>query len=101
MPSQLDQLVFVLLVKTAIDVIDDFENPHGLSFQVVQGNCQQRVGSIPTAGIDAAVDLVGQIRSVPSARLLTLEDRSSDPLVVGDAKGFALHSQSGVADEFP
>ena len=31
MPSQFDQLVFVLLIKTAIDVIDDFENTHGLS----------------------------------------------------------------------
>ena len=33
--------------------------------------------------------------------MLTLENRSCDPFVVGDAKEFALHSQSRVADEFP
>jgi hypothetical protein len=81
-------------------VVDDLEYTHRFSAVIVEWNGQERIRSVPAAGVDAAIDFVGRVGAVPSPWLLTLEYRPGDPFVIRDAKGFALDSQCRMADQF-
>jgi hypothetical protein len=93
-PRQLQQIDFILIVEPAISMIDNLKHPHRLASLVQQGNGEQGICAVTTAGIDSSIDFIARIGTIPSPRLQTLQDRACDPFVIGYSERLAFDSQS-------